>query len=102
MAIKKVGKRTRQRAIDVSMCYVYNDLSIRELAEKFNTNKTSIYVDLSERIHVIDEQLGKLVKEKMEENKNDMYKRAGASSTRRTNAKIQEVKDYARMKYEGK
>lgn len=68
------------RAKEVAQYIVENKSTIRETAKKFGCSKSTIQVDLSERLHIINPILYKKVRNVLEKNKSERSLRGGMAT----------------------
>lgn len=73
-------KSLSDRIIKVAKYFLDNNLTIREVADKFDISKSSIHLDLTTRLKNIDSDLFKEVKKQLDYNKSIRHIRGGAAT----------------------
>ena len=76
-----------RRILAEAWCLYENELTVREVATRFNVSKSTVHMDLKERLPEIMNQLAKCVDEILQNNKSERHIRGGEATKRKYSLK---------------
>lgn len=70
----------KERVLKAAHLIIHEDITIREIADKVNASKSTVYVDLISRLPRIDAKLAESVREILEQHAEEKYLRGGQAT----------------------
>ncbi|HLO11165.1 MAG TPA: sporulation transcriptional regulator SpoIIID [Pseudoneobacillus sp.] len=73
----------KERVLEAAQLIVQNNMTIREVADRINISKSTVYSDLISRLPKIDQTLAENVKAILEKNAEEKYIRGGEATKKK-------------------